>query len=252
MWTWIRMMIYAALGVASIGYGVYVKNVGAGNRFYRLWFMIGIVLFLLIPAAHWHLWGKLPRAVRIAGIAVFAVGLAVYAALMVRIAAQFGTDECETEYLIVLGAQMHDDGPSVILTYRLETAYEYLTKHPQTKCILSGGRGDNETISEAEGMRRYLTARGIDEGRLILEDRSRDTSENLRFSLELLPSPDVSVGIVTNNFHLYRALGIAEKLGYTKVCGVGASSRKSFLLHNMTREVVGVLKDVVMGNMTLH
>ena len=101
-------------------------------------------------------------------------------------------------------------------------------------------------------MRDYLVAHGIDASRIILEDRSTDTSENLRFSMAMLPSAETPVGIITNNFHMYRAKGIAKKCGYEHVIALPAKSTPAYLLHNMTREVVGVLKDVITGNMALR
>ena len=252
MWHWIRMALYVIVGGCSIWYGYFVRSVGAGNTFYRIWYVLGAVLFGMAAAVYVRLWGRIPKGLRIAFVALVVLGLAVYITLIARIASEFQTKTAETEYLIVLGAQMRENGPSVVLQYRLETATEYLAEHPQVKCIVSGGKGSNETVSEAEGMRDYLVAHGIDASRIILEDKSTDTSENLRYCLSLLPSADTPVGIVTNNFHMYRALGIAEACGYKNVSGVPARSTAEYLPHNMTREVVGVLKDVLVGNMKLR
>ena len=246
------MALYLILGGCSIWYGLFVRSAGAGNTFYRIWFVLGAVLFGLAAAVYLRVWGRLPRGVRYVITELTVFGFAVYVALMARVASSFSAEEGEPEYLIVLGAQMKEDGPSVVLRYRLETATEYLKAHPQVTCIVSGGRGANESVSEAEGMRDYLVAHGIESSRIILEDRSTDTSENLRFSLALLPSPETKVGIVTNNFHMYRAKGIAKKCGYTNAIAVTAKSTPKYLLHNMTREVVGVLKDVFAGNMALR
>ena len=252
MWHWIRMALYVIVGGCSIWYGYFVRSVGAGNTFYRVWYVLGAILFGMAVAVYARLWGRIPKGLRIAFVTLVILGLAVYIALITRIASEFQTKTAETEYLIVLGAQMRENGPSVVLQYRLETATEYLTEHPQVLCIVSGGKGNNENISEAEGMRDYLVAHGIDASRIILEDRSTDTSENLRYCLSLLPSADTPVGIVTNNFHMYRALGIAEQCGYKNASGVPARSTAEYLPHNMTREVVGVLKDTLVGNMKLR
>lgn len=252
MWTWIRMALYLVLGIVSIWYGFFVRAVGSGNKFYRVWFLVGCIFLLLIPAAYFHLWKSVPRAVRVIVIVLLSIGLLVYILLLARIATKFDAESGEAEYLIVLGAQIHESGPSLVLLYRLETAVTYLNEHPGVTCIVSGGQGDNEPVTEAEGMRDYLVAHGIDESRIVLEDRSADTSENLKNCLALLPSADVKVGIVTNNFHMYRALGIAEACGYKNVCGVPAPSKKAYLLHNITRECVGVLKDLLFGNMRLY
>ena len=252
MWHWIRMALYLALGCCSIWYGCFVRSAGAGNTFYQVWFVLGVVFFGLAAAVYFRVWGRMPRALRYVLTDCTVFCFAVYVALMARIASSFSAEPGEPEYVIVLGAQMREEGPSVVLRYRLETATEYLQEHPGVKCIVSGGRGANESVSEAEGMRDYLVSHGIETSRIILEDRSTDTSENLRFSQSLLPSPETQVGIITNNFHMYRAKGIAKKCGYANAIAVPAKSTAAYLLHNMTREVVGVLKDVLTGNMALR
>jgi len=240
------------LGLLAVRYGMIVRDVGAGNTFYRIWYVAGAVLILQGPMLGLRLWERVPVLVRWILFSVVAIGLVAYAALLLRIRAEFESDSRDVDCLIVLGAQMKESGPSLVLLYRLETAEAYLKEHPNTKCIVSGGQGANEPVSEAEGMRDYLVAHGIASSRILLEDRSTDTSENLRFSKELLPSPDVSVGIVTNNFHMYRALGIAGRCGYQNVSGITAPSTQKYLLHNLTRETAGILKDVLQGNMSLH
>ena len=106
-------------------------------------------------------------------------------------------------------------------------------------------------MSEAEGMKRYLESLGISQDRLILEDRSRNTIENILFFRDLLPEGCRSVCIVTNNFHLYRGLALARKQGLTDVRGIAAPSALSFLPNNMLRECFGIAKDCLKGNMTL-
>lgn len=87
----------------------------------------------------------------------------------------------------------------------------YLEENPRTRAVLSGGQGQGEQISEAEAMYRYLTEHGIDGSRLILEDRSTNTKENLDFSLEKIGTLDASIGIVTNHFHVFRGVAIGRK-----------------------------------------
>ena len=124
-----------------------------------------------------------------------------------------------------------------------------LRRIPETICIVTGAKGSNERVTEARGMADYLISAGIDEERIILEEQATNTSENIRYSKALLPSGDVTVGIVTNNFHVYRALGIAKKQGIEDATGLAAGSSLSFLPNNMTREAIGVLKDLAFGNM---
>ena len=105
--------------------------------------------------------------------------------------------------LIVFGAALRGDVPTQALSCRLEAAYDFLTTYPDGVAVLSGGMGARETITEAAAMSRWLTARGIDPARLIPEEQSRNTVENIAFSLPLI-DPDSPVIAVSNGFHLYR------------------------------------------------
>lgn len=118
--------------------------------------------------------------------------------------------------VIVLGCQVRGDVPSTMLARRLDAAVETLSEYPETVCVVSGGKGSGENVSEAEAMRRYLIERGIEESRLILEDKSVSTRENIRFSAELLKERGIDTAvIVTNEFHQYRADLYARRNGIT-------------------------------------
>ena len=115
--------------------------------------------------------------------------------------------------VIVLGCKVNPNGPSLSLLKRLEAAYDYLTENPSVPCILSGGQGADEHISEAQAMYDWLTARGIDESRLFREDKSTSTFENLSFSQKIIETENLppAVTIITNDFHQYRASRIAKR-----------------------------------------
>ncbi len=107
------------------------------------------------------------------------------------------------DYIIVLGAHVDGTRMTLALLERTRRALLYLEENPGTRAVLSGGMGDGERISEAEAMYRYLTEHGIDGGRLIREERSTNTKENLDYSLELIGSTEPAIGVVTNNFHVF-------------------------------------------------
>lgn len=121
----------------------------------------------------------------------------------------------ENTTAVVLGCSVRETKPSRILEERMDAAYDYLIENPKAYCVLSGGQGRGEDISEAECMYRYLTERGIEERRLICEDKSTTTEENLQFSKALLAEHEISgdITIVTSEFHAYRAAKMAEHLG---------------------------------------
>ena len=107
----------------------------------------------------------------------------------------------------ILGCQVEPDGPSVLLQDRLDKALDYLEDHPDMTIVVSGGQGPDEPISEAQCMYDYLTAHGVDGGQILLEDRSHNTWENMRYTLELLQAEGVDPGevlVVSNGFHLAR------------------------------------------------
>lgn len=159
------------------------------------------------------------------------------------------TPSADARYMIILGAQVRGDTPSLTLKARIDTAAAYLKTHPDVIVICSGGQGSGENISEAAAIQRGLLSAGIGEERIRLEDASTSTVENLRFCKKLLPSPDTKTIIVTNDFHCCRAGLIAKKCGYTNSSTLPA---KKFLLttpHYFVREFFAVLKDFIAGNL---
>lgn len=117
--------------------------------------------------------------------------------------------------MIVLGCQVHNTGPSVMLKKRLDAACDYLSEHKSVTVIVSGGKGDDEAISEAQCMKEYLVAKGINSERIIMEDKSTNTYENLSFSQKIIEDKNLPqrVCLVTDAFHQLRAGMIADKQG---------------------------------------
>ena len=159
--------------------------------------------------------------------------------------------EPERKYLIVLGAAVHGDEPSLALTHRLEGALDYLEKYPSSYAILSGGKGSGENISEAECMFGWLTERGIPAERLILESRSTSTAENLQNSFDIIRSrgdePDGNVALLSSAYHLCRAKMMAELYG-VKAAGVaGNPGYPVYMLNCYIREAFGITHLRVFG-----
>ncbi|MEQ6354685.1 YdcF family protein [Lysinibacillus sp. M3] len=150
-------------------------------------------------------------------------------------------------YMIVLGAKVKPGGiPSLSLKNRLEEAVKYLKKYPRVKVIVSGGKGEDEDRTEASVMLKYLQDNGIDTNRIVVEDQSTSTYENLLFSKELLPKETKKITIVSNDFHLKRAKYLAESLGF-EVDVVAAKTPKSVELKLTLREKAALLKTYVFG-----
>lgn len=119
------------------------------------------------------------------------------------------------ETLIVLGCRVYGENPSLSLRERLDAAYEYLMAHPEAYCVVSGGQGPGEDISEAECMYRYLTEKGIDGTRIFKEDKSTSTRENIAFSMQVMKENELpaDIAIATSEYHQYRVSLIAKGLG---------------------------------------
>jgi len=150
-------------------------------------------------------------------------------------------------YMIVLGAKVKPGGvPSLSLKNRLEEALKYLKKYPHVQVIVSGGQGPDEDQTEASVMLEYLLNNGIEASRIVMEDKSTSTYENLLFSKELLPKETKRVTIVSNDFHLKRAKYLAETLDL-EVDVVAAKTPKSVEAKLKLRERAALLKTYIMG-----
>ncbi|MCD8015095.1 MAG: YdcF family protein [Lachnospiraceae bacterium] len=301
------------LGILILFYYVgVVLYAGLTASFAWFWLLSGIALLLLRYALHYQDLHPGTPLRFVTGAILVLLAAALIAALVtgsrIVLAMYAGNpSEQEPSYVIVLGAQVKGTSPSRALKRRLDRAAQYAEAHPGAILILSGGQGADEEISEAECMYRYLTAAGVPEERLLLEDGSTSTQENLEFSAELIrqqmagtkndmfsvselksgngiessgqdseeegiqteissgiysmQSDIVSEGtdaetgtkseriieirepvaILSNNFHIYRALLLARKAGYQNAFGVPASSDAGMLPHNIIREICALL-----------
>ena len=243
-------IVFLVIAILSLLYGIAIYSIRSGSKFYTVWFALSALSLILCTCTIFGLFAKIPKPVRIGGLIVVALAFLTFLYTQIRILTYFNDKApSNLDYIVVLGAQMRPDGPSVVLQFRLDTAAQYLKDNPDTICIVSGGMGPNETEPEAYGMRDYLISKGIDPARILIEDRSGNTIQNILFSKELMDEEHSSVGIVTNNFHVYRGVALARKQGFSDVCGIPAPSSPAYLPNNMLREFVGILKDTLQGNM---
>ncbi len=147
--------------------------------------------------------------------------------------------------VIVLGCKVNANGPSLSLLKRLEAAYAYLSENPDVPCILSGGQGADEHISEAQAMYDWLTEKGIEKERLYIEDKSTSTEENLSFSRKIIEKQNLpsAITLITNNFHQYRAQKIAARY-YEEVYGVSGDTPLYLLPMYYIRELGGIFVEL--------
>lgn len=244
-------LLFYVLGFLCIIYCLGISMVGFGTYFFLIWDGIGIFSLLMgFILRSERILGWLPGWVKKVFVGLLSVGMILFCVVEGLILLEFGAKASPgADYCIVLGAQWKSTGPSEVLRRRLDKAVEYLEENPDTMVIVSGGQGSNEQITEAAGMRQYLVAAGVDDYRIIMEEASTSTYENLIFSAAFLQKESDKVVLVTNNFHTYRATQIAEKQGYENVEALAASSVPGLLPNNLLREFIGVMKDFIMGNM---
>ena len=152
---------------------------------------------------------------------------------------------------MVLGAKVRETGPSASLWDRIYGARDYLEAHPDVIAVVSGGQGPEEPMTEAQAMRDALVSLGIDENRVWMEDKATSTWENLNFSLNLIEEktgsrPD-NIGIISSEYHLFRASLCADSLGVESVLIPAQTSRLSQKINHFMREVAGVWHYLILG-----
>ena len=185
-------------------------------------------------------------------LALVCIGLVYFGIVETPIIKNARTDrEPERKYLVVLGAAVYGDRPSLTLVRRLEGARDYLLAYPDSVAVVSGGMGPGETVTEAQAMHDWLLAEGIPEERIWMEPKATSTLENLRFSFDVIREhggePEDQVAIVSSAYHLYRAKLISRQLG-VEAAGVAAPWGYFFVMLNyFIREAFGVTHFWVFG-----
>ena len=223
---------------------------GFTSAFYLVWPAMAVCFLLLGWLFHIHFFTQLPPSVRGILLAFVAIGILVFVGVEGMILRAATLDPASgLDYVIVLGAHVRSTGPSRALALRLDAALDYAADNPDTIFIVSGGQGSNEPCTEADAMKTYLETHGLSSDRILTEDQSTNTVENLRFSRKLIPQEVQKVGIVTSNFHVYRSLRLAKQQGFLDPVGISADSGVYFLPNNVLRECFGIVKDRLYGNL---
>ncbi len=193
--------------------------------------------------------GFFPGWLKFAVLAIVLVGVLCFSLICSHVISGMRTSARKNlDYVVVLGAHVKGEVPSRALELRLKAALKYARENENTILILSGGQGFGEDITEAKCMENYLSAHGISRDRLVLEEKSTSTKGNLKFSDELAGCSSRNTGILSNNFHVYRAVKLAEKLGYVHPYGIAAPSDPIMQVHYVVREVAALVKEKLRGN----
>lgn len=157
--------------------------------------------------------------------------------------------EQNLDYIVVLGCGLSGRRLTPLLRGRVDEGLRLLAVNPKAKLVLSGGQGPDEEIAEAEAMAAYVREQGIDESRIIVENRSKTTEENLANSIALMQGAG-RTAVVTTNYHVHRALQLARAQGL-RCSGYGAKTKLYFYLNALLREFVAFVVESKRGLLTL-
>ena len=203
---------------------------------------------IFMPKIHgWiqNMWEKNGLRWLLTGCGLLVVGIALLVVIETAciIKANMKTP-VENATAVVLGCRVYGERASMSLVERLEAAQKYLEENPEAVCVVSGGQGPGENISEAECMYRWLVARGIDGSRIYKEDKSTSTEENIAFSKEVIEENGLNenIAVITSEYHSYRATVIAEKHGLSYGTAPGQTAIWLFPTYYI-RELYGILAE---------
>ena len=261
---------------------VIVVYAGIGTSFAFIWLFFAALLLFLVYGKWYYARNldRIPGWVPVSVVTTCVAGVAVLAMLCVLVFLGAATSaKSNLDYVIVLGARVKERTVSNSLRKRLDKAMEYAEDNPDTILVLSGGKGPDEPVSEAQAMYQYLVYNGVRPSQLLLEEHSVSTVENLAYSKIIIDShrevirhqreernrltfqrepkggyliaadKPLDVGVLTSNFHVYRACMIAKKWGFENVYGISAQSDPVLFIHLCVRECASIVKDRIMGNM---
>lgn len=214
--------------------------------------LIGVLLFYNVCNWTKKRFPKSTRVVKSMFTILLCLGLLVMGvteALIIH--ASFGDKAESCEYMVVLGAKVRPDGPSVSLMDRIRAAAEYMHEHPDVLAIVSGGMGEDEPMAEAKCMYEELIKLGIGPDRIWIEDKATTTWENIHFALDLIEEktgqrPE-KIGILSSEYHLFRAKMFARDCGVEAVGIPARTSRVSQMVNHFLREVAGVWHYILLG-----
>ncbi len=272
-------IILIALAVLSAAYFiVIVLYSGIGTSFAFIWLFFSALCLFLVYGKWYYARNKerIARWVPVSVVTTCIAGMAVFAVVCVLVfTGVASSDPRGLDYVIVLGPKVTEKADSSSMKRRLDKAMEYVEENPDTILVLSGGKGKGDVHSEAMDMFLYLTYNGVPQEQLLLEEHSTSTVENIAFSKVLIdrdrrnrklregpmeiprgpgapslaPDKPLEIGILTSNYHVYRAELTAARWGIENVSGIAADSDPVLFVHMCVRECASILKDRLMGNM---
>lgn len=243
--------------------------VGPRLSFHYVWMAAGIFLCGAAWTVELGIWFLIPTVIQFISIGLVVVGLLLLIAMEIRVFSKMWVvPHEEVQYVIILGACVRGTRVTRSLSYRLKKAASYAKSHPQCFLVVSGGQGPGEDITEAQAMSLYLQKLGISKERILLEDQSVNTRQNLVFSRRVIlcheekkkmsdglddeaanvQEEKLAVAVCSNNFHMYRAMALAAAAGKWRVHGIAAMTDPFMWLSFTIREGIAVWKELAFGH----
>lgn len=266
--------------VCAVYYVVIVLYSGFATSFSAVWLFLAAFFLLLAGGGRYvkKYPKKVPLWIPVSVTTICITGAFVFGIVECMIFMGVTTDRAvNMDYVIVLGAKVRENSRlSGSLRKRLDRAMEYLEESPDTILVLSGGKGADEPVAEAQAMAEYLAYNGVPREQMILETTSTSTVENIAYSrLEIEKDREkkkeafarqikrqpywnlkpvaedkpLQIGVITSNYHVFRARMLGQKWGVPDLKGIPAKSDPVLFVHFCVRECAAVLKDKLMGNM---
>ena len=248
-------LMFFAVGAALIVNGFLLVKFEGRRLCNLLSFFVGLFLFgvfffvfcLPFYIQRHELWFPMPVYVGIVVLVGYFTFLFI-SFLISSLLFNLNKPKLDQDYIIILGCGLLYDKPSPLLMQRIDAGYRFYKRQQKYNAhlpmfIVSGGQGPDEKLAEAVVMKMELLEKGIPEERILVEDHSRTTYENLLFSKELMKQDQKKVRcvIVTHNYHLFRAGIYARKVGLRRADGVGAPTVSYYLPNAFLREFIAYL-----------
>ena len=232
-------LLLAFLAAVNAAAATFLSNVTLGTIL--TWVLA--VLLGVCSIRKGFLTSKPVRAVKAILLVLFCLLLA--GSVLLYVGGSMDTADFEEDAVIVLGTGVRGEEPTESLKRRLDAALSYHQQNPQALIVVTGGMGDDENISEALAMEKYLLKAGLPQELIIKEDRATSTQENFIFSREILDGlleADHRIVYISNDFHIYRAGLYAEQYGYEDAAHFHGSTPWYMVVPNGLRETVVILK----------
>ena len=268
-------VLFALSAVSALYFVIIVLYSGLGTSYCSVWIFFTAAFAVMGHFAKAGLThgGGMPRLLPNFIFTSFVLFLVIFTGIMTAVVkdAKPAKEYPRTDYAIVLGARVYKNGVSKTLMYRLERGLQYYQEHPDTTLVLTGGQDNGDVIPEALAMFNYFSMHGVPSSKMIIDTGGTSTVEIITRAVDRIeydtaekkvpkgPGDIVwaidhvpSVGIITSDYHMMRALRVTETLGIKSPVAIPAQSDKILFLHQCVRESAAIVKDYLMGNFTLN